>query len=78
VEQAGPGQLADRPLDPVDLAELPRPTAVQLADQLVLRERRRVEFEDLTKKRPLLAIVFLPVGDRGTIARALRVVLHGS
>jgi hypothetical protein len=66
-----PGQLADRPVDAVDVAELPRPAAVEFADRLVLRERRRVEFQDLAKKRPRLTVVFLPVSDGALVPRHL-------
>ena len=64
-------------LDRVELREVPRPAPGHFPDQLVRRQRRWMELQNLAKDRRLLALVFVMGGDRGTIARALRVVVHG-
>jgi hypothetical protein len=74
----GPGQLPNPALDRVELGEVPRPAAGHFPDQLVHRQRRGMKLQNLAKDRCLLAIVFVMGSGRGTIARALRVVVHGS
>lgn len=46
VEQPDSGQIADRPINPINLAECCGPTAVEIKDQLVLGEGRRVQVQD--------------------------------
>ncbi|HMI81310.1 MAG TPA: hypothetical protein VK480_05935 [Solirubrobacterales bacterium] len=58
MEKAGSGKLANRSLDRVDFAELPRSAGGHFPDQLVLGERGRVVFQDLAKNGRLFAIVF--------------------
>jgi hypothetical protein len=78
MEQAAAGAIADGSLGRVELGEVPRHPAGLVPDQLVHRQRRRVEFQNLAKERPLLALVFVPGGEGALVPRALRVVVSVS
>jgi hypothetical protein len=77
MEQAARDQVTDGSLDPVALSELRRVDG-QLADQLIERQRRRIEEENFSED-PRLVVSILG-GGRGAfiIVRAFRLVVHGS
>jgi hypothetical protein len=59
VKKTGAPKVADRPLDRVELGELPCSASGHFPNKLVLRERRWMEFQDEPKNRRLLAIVLV-------------------
>jgi len=77
MKQTAAGQIANGPLDPVALIELGRGSG-HLANDLIERQRLRVEGEDFIENPRLVAEI--QRGGRGSfiMARASRLVVHGS
>lgn len=76
MKQAGSGQVADGPLDPVALTERIGGEG-QLASQLVERQNLRVDEQDFSQDRRLVAVVLHGGGRGALIVGATRLVAHG-
>jgi hypothetical protein len=61
MEEAGGGEIANRPLAGIDFGELGRSALGHFPKQLVLRESVGMGFEDVAENRRLLHIVFFVI-----------------